>query len=98
MIRRPPRSTLFPYTTLFRSLRGGRSLGQGAVEAQPVPDDDVPRRGGGAQVADEPAEQLAELVLIDGHDGPLSLGRRQPLRGPSSPASTQRQPQVRGLP
>src|SRR6266403_4835131 len=28
MIRRPPRSTLFPYTTLFRSrlcLRGGRS-------------------------------------------------------------------------
>src|SRR5256885_5625723 len=27
MIRRPPRSTLFPYTTLFRSLRGrGRDL------------------------------------------------------------------------
>src|SRR5256885_4684575 len=25
MIRRPPRSTLFPYTTLFRSRRGGRS-------------------------------------------------------------------------
>src|SRR3712207_8615891 len=24
MIRRPPRSTLFPYTTLFRSLAGGR--------------------------------------------------------------------------
>src|SRR5690349_23637613 len=24
MIRRPPRSTLFPYTTLFRSVRGGR--------------------------------------------------------------------------
>src|SRR2546422_6311008 len=23
MIRRPPRSTLFPYTTLFRSLSGG---------------------------------------------------------------------------
>src|SRR2546423_11584642 len=63
MIRRPPRSTLFPYTTLFRSLRGGWSLGQGAVEAQPVPDDDVPGRHGGAQVADEPAEQLAELVL-----------------------------------
>src|SRR2546430_11851609 len=27
MIRRPPRSTLFPYTTLFRSLRG-RHLGR----------------------------------------------------------------------
>src|SRR2546430_3040794 len=25
MIRRPPRSTLFPYTTLFRSLRRARS-------------------------------------------------------------------------
>src|SRR3712207_8335775 len=29
MIRRPPRSTLFPYTTLFRS----RTEGQGSVEA-----------------------------------------------------------------
>src|SRR5260370_17667815 len=27
MIRRPPRSTLFPYTTLFRSQRGERSVG-----------------------------------------------------------------------
>src|SRR5215813_2417183 len=26
MIRRPPRSTLFPYTTLFRSRQGGRLL------------------------------------------------------------------------
>src|SRR3712207_1252840 len=26
MIRRPPRSTLFPYTTLFRSARGRRHL------------------------------------------------------------------------
>src|SRR5688572_32686038 len=26
MIRRPPRSTLFPYTTLFRSTRGDESL------------------------------------------------------------------------
>src|SRR3712207_8347112 len=25
MIRRPPRSTLFPYTTLFRSLRDGKT-------------------------------------------------------------------------
>src|SRR2546430_11586833 len=30
MIRRPPRSTLFPYTTLFRS-RGGAALGQDPV-------------------------------------------------------------------
>src|SRR2546430_17097957 len=32
MIRRPPRSTLFPYTTLFRSLRGARER----IEAEVV--------------------------------------------------------------
>src|SRR5437763_11864476 len=36
MIRRPPRSTLFPYTTLFRSavlreVDGGRAVGRGVV-------------------------------------------------------------------
>src|SRR5215217_8762508 len=30
MIRRPPRSTLFPYTTLFRSRPGGGVAGAGA--------------------------------------------------------------------
>src|SRR5258708_24084238 len=32
MIRRPPRSTLFPYTTLFRS-RTARSAGEAAAQA-----------------------------------------------------------------
>src|SRR5256885_11603439 len=32
MIRRPPRSTLFPYTTLFRS----RTVATGDVEPQPL--------------------------------------------------------------
>src|SRR2546426_6853201 len=36
MIRRPPRSTLFPYTTLFRS----RS--EGAVHPRPAREDAVP--------------------------------------------------------
>src|SRR3989454_8356311 len=31
MIRRPPRSTLFPYTTLFRSINTGEQFPQGAV-------------------------------------------------------------------
>src|SRR3712207_7779994 len=34
MIRRPPRSTLFPYTTLFRS-RGGGDGGLDGSEARP---------------------------------------------------------------
>src|SRR2546430_4262429 len=38
MIRRPPRSTLFPYTTLFRSpgWRGIAHLGQHAAADRPV--------------------------------------------------------------
>src|SRR3712207_7805168 len=38
MIRRPPRSTLFPYTTLFRSPHGGqdeRAQGEGQVVRRP---------------------------------------------------------------
>src|SRR5260370_19826994 len=37
MIRRPPRSTLFPYTTLFRSLRRARRLhGESAEQVLPA--------------------------------------------------------------
>src|SRR3712207_8222024 len=39
MIRRPPRSTLFPYTTLFRSLRGSPRPGPGraiALDREPT--------------------------------------------------------------
>src|SRR5256885_11875729 len=34
MIRRPPRSTLFPYTTLFRSVRHRQARGQLGHELQ----------------------------------------------------------------
>src|SRR2546425_6903227 len=34
MIRRPPRSTLFPYTTLFRSTGAGRCLGKPSLVTQ----------------------------------------------------------------
>src|SRR3712207_7425282 len=47
MIRRPPRSTLFPYTTLFRSRRplGGlvRRHERGHAAAVPLPTGDVER-------------------------------------------------------
>src|SRR5256885_3233971 len=41
MIRRPPRSTLFPYTTLFRSWWGweGRPPAIDRVVWKPIPDD-----------------------------------------------------------
>src|SRR2546430_7373379 len=37
MIRRPPRSTLFPYTTLFRSLFPSRRGNDPVVEPQETP-------------------------------------------------------------
>src|SRR5256885_10744627 len=33
MIRRPPRSTLFPYTTLFRSIQERKAIGRANPEA-----------------------------------------------------------------
>src|SRR3712207_7824856 len=55
MIRRPPRSTLFPYTTLFRSvgLPAAEDLPE-PVQQRPVAAADAGRAGdpGGQQVAD----------------------------------------------
>src|SRR2546430_3931834 len=59
MIRRPPRSTLFPYTTLFRSRRQGNHLGPGRghvdgdfglLGSQPVQATAFRRRGQGEGV------------------------------------------------
>src|SRR5258707_4084211 len=38
MIRRPPRSTLFPYTTLFRSRRGACGARGCVAQSVPLPD------------------------------------------------------------
>src|SRR3712207_7360572 len=43
MIRRPPRSTLFPYTTLFRSQLGRERVAAG-VDGTPVPRDPLDDR------------------------------------------------------
>src|SRR5258708_28530030 len=54
MIRRPPRSTLFPYTTLFRS-QGRHHVGAGA----PVRTDrDLDAGGTGLDLLGDGAEQL----------------------------------------
>src|SRR3712207_9266294 len=64
MIRRPPRSTLFPYTTLFRSLldQFPRNLHRGAGEAF---------------AADAKAREIARAaVLRDRHDLALTPTER----------------------
>src|SRR5260370_5888407 len=60
MIRRPPRSTLFPYTTLFRSKRRDADavavLDRNAVGlGQAVHARDDPRRHGGVRLDGAPA-------------------------------------------
>src|SRR2546426_12509688 len=84
MIRRPPRSTLFPYTTLFRSLNLFADAGDAwAPGASPR----LTRlRSAGLE--------LAGRVTLS-YDFPLSvrLGVAQPLAAPPSGAA--RRPQVR---
>src|SRR2546421_7578669 len=53
MIRRPPRSTLFPYTTLFRSRRHGGQAPRGGPRQAAI----VDRRGSGSS---EKAQERSE--------------------------------------
>src|SRR3712207_7352765 len=60
MIRRPPRSTLFPYTTLFRSepRREVPVAGRDEGEALALPVNDEPGRGGLHPAGGEPGTDL----------------------------------------
>src|SRR3989442_11904886 len=53
MIRRPPRSTLFPYTTLFRSLDSRNDLSEPVTRARPTtPERAVGRMGHRSRLGD----------------------------------------------
>src|SRR5256885_14501381 len=93
MIRRPPRSTLFPYTTLFRSL-GGTDLmtGDGDEGTADVPErnrDLTERLDGVAVVGNlrlatsrrEPGDRLNRPdLVVDPHDAHHRYaGRERPL-------------------
>jgi len=68
MIRRPPRSTLFPYTTLFRSnpLAASVTAERQALEAKGVMPDQVSRRAGYRIFGSKPGAYGAGLqTLID---------------------------------
>src|SRR2546425_7284117 len=66
MIRRPPRSTLFPYTTLFRSLRHAPP-DRGRIEAARLPARRA-RRGGARPVrarrSEEHTSELQSLAYL----------------------------------
>src|SRR3712207_7749395 len=69
MIRRPPRSTLFPYTTLFRS-GGGRDRDDGLVAQDPG----AVRAG---QPVDGVAEQAGDRAVVLGRDDDERVGRSE---------------------
>src|SRR5256885_9580643 len=56
MIRRPPRSTLFPYTTLFRSVSGDHTEG-------PMHTNDAALVSGGATFGREKAEPKDQVEI-----------------------------------
>src|SRR5260370_14815670 len=72
MIRRPPRSTLFPYTTLFRSKRGiscnvGSFIGATTIRQNVIGFDDRPP-------TPQELDQMRELVRKEMEAGALGIG------------------------
>src|SRR3712207_6871749 len=69
MIRRPPRSTLFPYTTLFRShiaARVQRRRVQRRMHVEPL--ESIPGQGGPEGCGDRHATLRIQLVGEIGHE------------------------------
>src|SRR3989441_11003780 len=64
MIRRPPRSTLFPYTTLFRSGPGGVAAQGGPVQQA---------HGVLPMIASDPAALIQDLALLRARRLPIAV-------------------------
>src|SRR2546426_11301789 len=84
MIRRPPRSTLFPYTTLFRSLRADDAeLGAELRPDQVLPAFAPAEREVGRphpHAAGQDGEELGVVVVGDNSDQDDALVRPQPFQ------------------
>src|SRR5258706_7018319 len=64
MIRRPPRSTLFPYTTLFRSLFGRSAHGEFGLAMRPPGDARFDQRKDGVERSEEHTSELQSLTNL----------------------------------
>src|SRR5256885_14249929 len=63
MIRRPPRSTLFPYTTLFRSHQARRGGGAARTDVGPAPRRPRPPRRPAAPFPERASQSLVRAPL-----------------------------------
>src|SRR3712207_7896494 len=70
MIRRPPRSTLLPYTTLFRSLDGAGQL-PSAGHAGLIDDDQRGRPDAGHPVGELPGVEAPDGLRSEEHTSEL---------------------------
>src|SRR2546426_6091141 len=64
MIRRPPRSTLFPYTTLFRSGATRRPRESRIPESRGAPEAEVPAGHESARAQDRKSTRLNSSHLV----------------------------------
>src|SRR2546430_9796257 len=74
MIRRPPRSTLFPYTTLFRSGRAVEGTLDGRVQQRPEGDDREQRAAEVARGGEPEKPEQEERGLRADREHPCGLG------------------------
>src|SRR3712207_7366235 len=61
MIRRPPRSTLFPYTTLFRSLFNGKFLEEDIEKEKKVVIEEIKMND------DNPEDVLSDIHILSAY-------------------------------
>src|SRR3712207_8645685 len=64
MIRRPPRSTLFPYTTLFRSGRSAAPQGRLGGRRSPRRRPGAPRSGSAARRGGGAGDELGQVFGV----------------------------------
>src|SRR2546426_7006482 len=64
MIRRPPRSTLFPYTTLFRSLQHGQAIRHATGRPGEVDDEGSTAHAGQPAGEDRKSTRLNSSHLV----------------------------------
>src|SRR2546429_8572007 len=76
MIRRPPRSTLFPYTTLFRSLCARRGISLCSARYHPY----RVARGGAPLLASSLLRRIPRSFVPGGRAAP------HPIPGPPAPS------------
>src|SRR5256885_3104849 len=71
MIRRPPRSTLFPYTTLFRSFHINADIADAVVRYVDATGDEAFHRGVGMELLTQTARLWRSLGRSEEHTSEL---------------------------